>query len=385
MLFAILAFVGLSQIPRILGHPPIYDAPVIESFSGPVHYFFDIWARWDAEWFLKIAHQGYSTTDSSTAFFPLYPLLLAVVKPLFIGNGVLAGIFISLACCLAAFYWLFRLVEIDFDKTIARDTVLFMAVFPTSFFLQTIYSESLFLALTISSIYAARRRKYALASILGALATLTRSAGILLVVPLVIIYMQDRHWNWRAIRWDALYVLLVPVGLTLWILYLGLRFDDPWLFSTAQSSWYRHFDASFIKELYRGLEWAWKNFQFILGAPGQSLWPEARNNPGFGAIAIVSNFAFTVVFLALSIVSFWRLPLAYAAYAFMVVLTPLFFPSMFMPLYSMPRFVLMAFPIFILLAIWGTRYRWFKWLVLTYSLIFLGLFTAMFVTGIWVA
>ena len=106
--------------------------------------------------------------------------------------------FISLACCLGAFYLFYLLVEIDFGRDVARRSVFYLAIFPTAFFFQTIYSESLFLLLTIGCIYAARRNEYIIAGIAGALATLTRSPGLLLLVPLVIMYMQGAvAGNWR--------------------------------------------------------------------------------------------------------------------------------------------------------------------------------------------
>lgn len=384
-LLAPLAYLTLPKIePEEQLMPPLVDPGLTETLGGFWHYLIDIWARWDAVWFLQIAEYGYSPVDGSAAFFPLYPLLIAAFKPLFFGNGVLAGIFISLACCLAAFYFLYRLVELDFNRGVARRAVFYLAIFPTSFFFQTIYSESLFLLLTIGCFYLARRREYALAGSLGALATLTRSAGILLLVPLAIMYMQDRQWKWRQIRFDALYLLLVPLGLGVWMLYLGLRFDDPLLFSSAQSNWLR--GLTFPLEGFRqGLMEALYGIDTIISSPDRSYLPRMDADMKLWATYNVINFGFALAFLGLCVAAFWRLPLAWSAYALAILLLPLSTPSTYVPLFSMPRFMLAAFPLFVLLALWGEKREWADRLVTVSFLTLLGLFTAKFVVWTWIA
>jgi len=384
-LLAPLAYVTLPRIdPMGLDVPPQVDLKLTETFTGLPHYLFDIWAKWDSVWYLQIAQHGYAADNSSTAFFPLYPLLIAVFKPLFFGNGVLAGMFISLVCCLAAFYFFYLLVETDFGSDTARRSVFYMAIFPTSFYLQTIYSESLFLMLTIGCIYAARRNEYVLAGIAGALATLTRSAGLLLLVPLVIMYLRDREWDWRAVRWDALYLLMLPLGLMVWMLYLDIRFNDPWLFSEAQSYWLREFVDPF-RGLYRGFIAARDGFNTVIITPDKSFWPVVDRDPRLWATYDVMNFGFAVACISLAIASFRRLPLAYASYALVVLLLPLCYPSAMVPLLSMPRFALAAFPIFILLALWAKERRWVDQLVVVSFLVMLGFLFAKFLVWTWVA
>ncbi|MBE3074304.1 MAG: hypothetical protein IMZ75_05080, partial [Actinobacteria bacterium] len=173
-LMAPFAYLTLPKFdPAVQDIPPFVDHQLTDRFTGLAHYLFDIWARWDAVWYLKIATDGYSAGDNSTAFFPLYPFLLAALKPLFLGNGILAGMCISLAACLGAFYLFYRFVEIDFGGPVARRALLYLAIFPTSFFFQTIYSESLFLLLTVGCLYAARRQEFMIAGLAGALAVLT--------------------------------------------------------------------------------------------------------------------------------------------------------------------------------------------------------------------
>ena len=87
----------------------------------------DVWARWDSDWFLQIAEDGYSWPSSTPAFFPLYPLLVAGLGRLLVGHMVLAGVLVSLAAGLAAFVLLYRLTAAHLGLDAARRTVLFLA------------------------------------------------------------------------------------------------------------------------------------------------------------------------------------------------------------------------------------------------------------------
>ncbi|MHB1362083.1 MAG: hypothetical protein ACYCW5_05760 [Thermoleophilia bacterium] len=106
------------------------------------------------------------------------------------------------------------------------------------------------------------------------------------------------------------------------------------------------------------------------------------------------DFGFSLFFLVLAITAFRKLPLAYAVYSLVILLVPLSYPGVFsqdsslvinFPLYSMPRFVLEAFPVFILLAIWGSKKRWVNWSILISFVILLLFLTTRYVVGEFVA
>ena len=105
----------------------------------------DVWARWDSVWFLRIAEHGYASLEgTAAAFYPLYPASVGLLGRVFFGHYVLAGIAISLAASLAAFVLLYDLAETKLGAEGARRTVLYLAIFPMTLFLQAVYSESLF-------------------------------------------------------------------------------------------------------------------------------------------------------------------------------------------------------------------------------------------------
>ena len=134
----------------------------------------DVWARWDSDWFLRIAEHGYSWPSSTPAFFPLYPLLVAAFGWVLLGHTVLAGVLVSLVAGAAAFGLLYQLALERLGEEVARRTVLFLAVAPTSLFFGAVYSESLFLLLTVASFVAAERGRFWQAGVAGGLALLMK-------------------------------------------------------------------------------------------------------------------------------------------------------------------------------------------------------------------
>ncbi|HSP73125.1 MAG TPA: mannosyltransferase family protein, partial [Gaiellaceae bacterium] len=130
--------------------PPLqrlWDSPFLHDLG----FGTDVWARWDSAWYLRIAEHGYGAADGTAAFYPLYPGLVAALGRVFAGHYLVAGLVISLGCCLASFVLLYRLAEPRLGADGAERAVLYLAVFPMSLFLQAVYAESLFLACALGA------------------------------------------------------------------------------------------------------------------------------------------------------------------------------------------------------------------------------------------
>ena len=69
------------------------------------------------------------------------------------------GPLLSLLFLPFALYFIYRIALEGWDERVARGTVLILAFFPTTFFLNAAYTESLFLALSAGSLWAMRVRK----------------------------------------------------------------------------------------------------------------------------------------------------------------------------------------------------------------------------------
>lgn len=329
-----------------------------------------LWVHWDGLWYLSIATYGYAGRPTATAFFPLYPLTMRLL-----GGGVIGGIIVSLLALAGSLWFFYQLIRIDLGSNVAWYAVLAMAFFPTAFYANAVYSESLFLLLATSSLYFARTRRYWIGGPLGALATTVTMYGLLLSLPFLwLIWKQER----RRIL-PLLHCLWMPAGLGAYMAFLVPLFGDPLVFERAQSNWGRHFDL-FYHSLWQGATMAWNTAAkalnpAILFAPGYPS-PTASN---------FYNFLFAVVALAVIILTAKRLPFYLLAYGIAALLVPLSYPASGNPLMSMPRLVLESFPVFVGFGILMNESVKIRWLYFIVALPLGTLFVALFATAHWVA
>jgi hypothetical protein len=287
-------------------------------------------ARWDSVWFLEIARDGYGEA-ADAAFFPLYPLLVRAT-----GSSVVGGVLVSLACFAGALWLLHRLVALDFGDDVARLCVLLVAVFPGAYFFSAVYSESLFLLLSVAAVYGARTDRWELAGIAGVLATATRSAGILLLVPLAVLW-------WRSSRpaHGAVWVAAVPLGLVAFCAWLEAELGDGLLVFRAQEAWSRSLAVPFADPARDAWEGA---RQIVEGEPRP--WPVFDT-----AWFDVGLFALLLIALVALVGALRRLPLAYSLYAAAALALPLLLPAEGQPLMSLPRFLAVLWPLHLWLAL----------------------------------
>ncbi len=343
--------------------------------------------RWDSVWYLAIADSGYGD-GAREAFFPLYPLLVRIAgAPL--GSALIGGALLSTALLGVALVLLHRLVAMDHERAVARNAVLVTAMFPMSFFFSAVYSESLFLALSIGAVYAARRERWMWAGLLGMLAATTRSAGVLLLVPLAMIYLWDvARPSLRArrpLRADALWLALVPLGLALYCGLLALGGHDPLAPFDAQEVWFRSFAGPFAGA-WDGLVAAWQGArQLLSGAREPAYFSAWGGDPFLGARHNIELFAWLVLALLATAGVLRRLPAAYGAYVVAALALPLSYPVAPQPLMSLPRFVAVLFPLAIWLAVWMTGRAARERLVLASFALGLAIYTGIFATWHWVA
>jgi hypothetical protein len=343
--------------------------------------------RWDSVWYIAIAGGGYGG-GAREAFFPLYPLLVRVAgAPL--GSALVGGALASTALLGAALVVLHRLVALDHERAVARNAVLVTALFPMSFFFSAVYSESLFLALSVGAVYAARLDRWAWAGLLGALASATRSAGVLLLVPLALIYLwgagQPSLRTRRPLRADVLWLALVPAGLAAYCAYLALEGLDAFAPFHAQDIWFRSFAGPFVGA-WDGAVAAWDGTrQLLSGAREPVFFTAAGGDPFLVARHNIELFAWLVLAAPAVVGALRRLPAAYGAYLVAALALPLSYPVGPQPLMSLPRFLAVLFPLAIWLAIWMTGRVWRERLVLAAFTVGLTVYTGIFATWHWVA
>ncbi|HSZ15278.1 MAG TPA: mannosyltransferase family protein [Solirubrobacteraceae bacterium] len=386
-------------------------------------------ARWDAAWYLVIARYGYrpdlgAYTSSRTAFFPLYPLGLRAIA--WLGPPLLlAGVLLSVAALAFALYGIHRLTTLELARRgggslagdrlagAARLAVLLTAFAPMAFFLSAVYSESLYLALSVGLFWSARHGRWAWVGVLGAFAGATRSTGLVLIVPALIIYLygprEDRapdrplarvgasgqpRSRLRAPVWaipryrlrrDMLWLALLPAGVLAYGLYLGLAGGDPLSPLHAQEVWKRHFAGPYVG-IWDGLRAAFEGARQLLSGQRRHIYfPTGIDSPFVMAghnLMLISFFAAAVP-AVVGVVR--RLPLAYGAYVLAALALPLSDPVTTQPLMSLPRFLLVLFPLVIWLAAWlAERPRLQRPALVLSGALMVG-FLSQFATWHWVA
>jgi hypothetical protein len=408
-------------------HRSLYGNPaLIEPFgqADPL----SVWARWDSKWYLQIANFGYE--DPSTPnFFPLYPLLsrlLGEVIGLVLSTPeaiLVAAIGISLVCFAVALRTLYRLCRAELGGDVAMLTAALVAFFPMAFFYGSAYTESLFLALSVGAIWFARSDRWAWAGICGALAAATRNPGWTLVVPLALIYLlgprgmgaQARPylglpWRDRArgprsypVRRDALWILLVPLGLAAYMLFLGLSEGNPLLFAETQRERWQHqlgeiagVPAGPLGGLVDATEAAGRGLRSITEQPSQAaIWAPDDGRSLRAAGINIESFAFLIFAIVGVVGALRRLPLAYGAYSALSLILVLSLPVsgglnelgalvIDAPFKALPRYMAVSFPLFMWLALW-TRERGLHRLAVIASALLLGLYSAQWGTWQWVS
>jgi Gpi18-like mannosyltransferase len=347
------------------------------------------WSQSDSEWYLRIAAQGY-INDQTVAFYPLYPLLMRWTGfVLWLGQpGTeayrLAGVLIASLAALVFCIYFIRLMLLDYSLELSRLGLLYFAAFPTAFYLFAVYTESLFLALSVTAFYAARQNRWLAAMALAALAVLTRQQGLLVVLALLFEYGQQIDWKWKKLNRQLLLFGFPALALGGWLAWNWLTFGNPLApVAATQKYWERYLAWPWWSYL---LEWAGLFYR----EPGSTTWQPINQfeNPA-GAMPLL-NAATTTLFIILACIGYraMRRDRFRAAYFVLItgcLLQPLISPVVGDPLESMPRYLLLSFPSFILLARLGQRWPLFNYTYLGLSLALLGLLVARFTLGYWVA
>jgi Mannosyltransferase (PIG-V) len=318
----------------------------------------NIWSHWDGEHYVALARDGYLEPPRyiSPAFFPVYPLLLRASSSLFgehLSKGAVSqwGTLLSLLFLPLAFYFIYDIALQGWGERVAKGTILALAFFPTTFFLNATYTESLFLALAAGSLWAMIVRKnLLLACVLAGVAAATRNVGIFLVVPLMYEWIKGGGLRGGRERWRGLYLALAPSGLIIYMGYLWIKFDDPLFFYFAQKNWDREAEGPLVTAT-RAWDTAAEGLH-ILRDPG--LWA----TPSMPALAdhverasSLYNLAFLVFALVVLLAGLRKLPISLTIYGLLLVIVPALFGTPDSPLMGVPRYVLMAFPIFFVLGL----------------------------------
>ncbi|MCP4141807.1 MAG: hypothetical protein GY755_16290 [Chloroflexi bacterium] len=364
------AHIGNVMLPTDTGH----------WMPEEIHPFWAMWARWDSQWYKWIVEQGYWLRPgqmSNVAFFPMYPLLVDILSSTFGINIIIASIVISNTALLGAFLFLYKLALLEFvDKDSAYRTVFYLAFFPTSFFLSSMYTESLFLLCSVAVIYFARLRQWNLATLMGILASATRVVGVFTWGLVMWEWLRVHGWTlnqihsqkaWldlrRGIKQDWLELLiigLIPLGLLSYMAFLKLNFGDSIAFASVQSAWNRENIGPFA----------------VIANDLRYIFADGFNQHNTLSFLNIITF---VGAIGLALGAWKRLGAGYSIYVLIMLVLPASSSSQ-----SILRYVLVCFPIFMMLGEMGKNPKVDRYLSVGFASL-LGLMTAIFVNWIFVA
>lgn len=315
-----------------------------------------LWQQLDVNWYLSVATGGYVQDVTRTAFFPLYPILVALVT-LVIGasHRLFAAMLVSNLSALAAFFGMGLLAAHEENVDAARPAMLMLAAYPLAIFTVAGYADATLLALCVFALFCARRGYWRWAALCGLLAGLTRPTAIILILPLFWEYGRQ-HGVWQALgtrRWDELRARMrlgalaewgmvtaaVPAGIGLYMLYLWRVFGNPFTFVTLQATaWHRQLVPP----------WAW--IRLVAHSwRHMSAW-------SFGQARTLVDLGPLLICLALTVVLIrQRWSLTYVLYMLGVLYTAVSNPMIhnLYPLAAAGRYLLPAIPIFLLLGRWA--------------------------------
>jgi Gpi18-like mannosyltransferase len=321
--------VAHSFIPFSVPHHDANFVYPIGEQAGLVSAF----KTWDANHYLFLAEQGYEPLHISNAYYPLLPLLIRVVRVATFGDALVAGLLVSNVLALLAIAVFHQLVARTHGEEVATASSLLLLAFPTAFYLGLVYTESLFLALAAALLLLIRAGRPGAAALVALLLPLSRPTGILMSIPAAV--ALGLAW-WKGEIREPLRLAAVPLGFAVGLLaYFAIMWGatgDPFAGFDAQ----RVFLAdNSLSRLLHPLEWFESNFVNV-----------DLSVHGFRTSAL--DRLFFLLFVGLVIFSFRR-RLAPDLLACLVVLGAV--PALTGSFTSYPRYLLVAFPIFVSLAL----------------------------------
>lgn len=330
-----IAFLGSKIIPF---NPtfPYADGLLIPS---KLPFWFWSFANFDGVHYLTIAKSGYSA-QYTQAFFPLYPLLIRGISFIFQDKFmIISGLLLSNFLFLTSLILFYKLIRLDYSQKTAKWSLLFLTFFPTSFFFGSLYSESLFLFLVLSTFYGFRQRKWLLAIFPAIFASATRLVGIFLMMPL---------------------------GLMAYMLYLQIKFHDALYFLHAQPVFNIGRTSGQIIILPQVL---WRYLKILTTT--------ALSYQYALALLELSALIFTATLLLIGHQK--KINPFYLIFSWLSLITPTLTGS----LSSLPRYILPIFPVFIVMAM--TKSKILKILLLAVCCLLFAVFTIFFTAGRFIA
>lgn len=359
------SFLSIYILPRWGGRFPYVEEILIG--SGFPYWLWQ-WGNFDGVHYLTIAKSFYSAYYTQT-FFPFYPILIMLISKItFITNYLTIALLVSnifFLFCLIIFSKLLKLEK--FTTPQIYWTLIFLIVFPTSYYFGAVYTESIFLFMTLLFYYLVKKMRWIPAGLVGLLSSATKLLGVFLTSFFVYDFIIKIKKHQKIQIREIVGFLLVFIGLFSYMFYLQAKFNDFLLFWHSQPVFGAGRLGSGIilppQVIYRYLK------ILVSVSPG--------NIAFFTALQELLAFLSAIFLLWVGYSK--KINISYLLYALIVIVVP----SLTGTLSSMPRYILIAFPIYMILG--KIKNTYLKLFLVTVFLILLLINTTLFLRGYWVS
>lgn len=363
--------------PHFLPYEPSFAGPHTLPILSPIKSLYS-WGNFDGVHYMTIANVGYEGAALIQAFFPLYPLLVHSLFFLFY-NSLLSGLFLNHVLLIALVFLWYRFFSQIFSTKTAFISLLLLFVFPTSFFFIALYTETLFLLLVLATFYTSHQKQWLLAGVCMALATATRLVGVFLIIAVLFEYFSlyrppkeksalveylKKHWK------NLCFILLGFLGIGLYMLYLYKAYGDPLYFYTVQ----KEFGTGRETRIILLPQVIWRYLKILLTNTPDNL-------QYFAALQEFILSGLVAISLILATTKKYMIKHSWAIFS----LGAFLLPTLTGTLSSMPRYILVIFPFFLVIAQLSTKNKWLFWIYVLSSMLLLMINVILFIQGYWVA
>ena len=331
---------GNFFITKRSGYDYIYFSHFLEKSIVPFGNILPL-ANFDGVYYLLISAGGYT---SNAGFFPLFPLSISWATFAFRGFSyqsllvvqLFAGVILASLYLYLSLIVLYKLIKIDYQRKTAFQTIFFILVFPTSFFFVAVYSESLFLLLSVLSFYFARKRSWFFASLFAGLSTATRFVGIAIIPSLIFEFVKQEKTLFKT---KAVVLFLSLAGIIGYIMFNISKWGDAFYFIKAQGNFANNRSVESIV-LFPQTVFRYIKIIFKVSSTHFEWWI---------SLLELSSFIFGLIMIYICFKKNVRA--SYIVFA----LISLLMPASTGTLSGFPRYVLTIFPLFIGLALLNNR------------------------------
>ncbi|MFZ2098144.1 MAG: hypothetical protein WAV05_16035 [Anaerolineales bacterium] len=336
------------------------------------------WMRWDALWYQRIAIQGYSATDGTAPFHPLFAWLATPLIRIGICPS-LSLLMISSLAGIALFYCFFKLAQLDLLPNDASFALILLAFAPPAFILFAPYPEGLFLLTSVLCLFFARQKLWWLSGLMGGLATLTRQQGLFLFFPMIVELWENSQRELKVLikKWrDWITLGLIPVGMLVWLLYRAFFINDVQIStSNFQEFIYSALISPSATQVVptQKFIWPWQAFYYsflkLVTQPDLDVW-----------VDLITG----IFFLIILAITWKKMRLSYRVYSLVIALVSFsFYTGSAHPYMGLSRHLFLAFPIFIGLAT-SINKMWARFLVVGFSAISMFFLLLLYGLNTWV-